>query len=152
MSTKKTSLLAGLLLALPLALPPATGAEPQAKNPDYAHALPDLRTARYLLEAPPGTSTAVRTDEEEAIKNIDSAIRVATQGGFNDHKAVTDHEQIAVPSDQATRLQKALELLHRAHAYLSKEATDTMGTSVRNQTLDYIDKAERAVGRAQEAH
>jgi hypothetical protein len=148
MSNKTASLLAGLILALPLAVL----ADTQPKNPDYAHALPDLRTARFLLEAQPGDPAASRTDAEQAIKDIDSAINAVTGGGFNDHKAITDHAQITVPKDRAGRLNQALEYLHRAHAEISKEVGDPAGVSVRNQALEYIDKAGRAVGRALEAH
>lgn len=148
MSKNTRLLLAGLILALPLAVL----ADNQPKNPDYAHALPDLRTARYLLEAPAGTPTTERNDEEAAIKNVDTAIRAITGGGFNDHKAITDHAQVTVPQDHSARLHEALDYLHRAHAEISKEAGDQAGVSVRNQALDEIDKAARAVGHALEAH
>jgi hypothetical protein len=147
MRTMTMSLLAGLLLALPLAV----AADEQARNPDYGHALPDLRTARWLLAQQPG-DPPVRTNEDQAIQNIDVAIRAATKAGFDDHKDVNDHEQMEMAKDHATRLHQALDMLHRAHAYLSKEVADPVGKSVRDQALDNIDRAGRAIGRALEAH
>jgi len=143
---KIKSLLAGLLLAVPLA---AGADETVARNPDYAHALPDLRTARWLLTEQAG-DPAQRTNEEEAIKDIDLAIG-AIKGRFDDHKNVNDREQIEMAKDRVARLHQALDLLHRAHAYISKEVADPMGVSIRNHALEDIDRAGRAIGRALEA-
>jgi hypothetical protein len=104
MGTKATSLLAGLLLILPLA---ASADEPLATNPDYAHALPDLRTARWLLTQQPG-NPAMASNEERAIQDIDVAIRTITMGVFNDHRDVSDHEQIVRLRD------RVLERIDRA--------------------------------------
>jgi hypothetical protein len=149
MRMKSASLLAGLLLALPLAA--AAADETPAKNPDYAHALPDLRTARWLLTQQPG-DPPVRTNEDQAIQDIDVAIRTITKGRFDDHKDINDHEQMEMAKDHTTRLHQALEMLHRAHAYISKEVADPMGVTVRNQALENIDRAGRAIGRALEVH
>lgn len=147
MRAKTSLLLAGLLLALPLA---AGAEEPAARNPDYAHALPDLRTARWLLGEQPGDK-AMRTNEEEAIQDLDSAIRTITKDRFDDHKSISDHEKIELAKDHTTRLHQALDLLHRAHGYVSKEVADPTGVSVRNHVLEDIDRAGRAIGRAIEA-
>jgi hypothetical protein len=147
MSTKMTSLLAGLLLALPL----AAAADPPARNPDYAHALPDLRTARWLLAQQPG-DPPTRTSEDQAIQHIDNAIRAITQSAFNDHQDASAHEQVEMGKDHSARLHQAMDLLHRAHAEISKEVADSVGVSVRNQALDDIDKAGREIGHALEGH
>lgn len=148
MRTKTMSLLAGLLLALPLV---AGAGEPPAKNPDYAHALPELRTARWLLTQQPG-DPPVRTNEDQAVQDIDAAIRDITKGAFDDHKDVNDHEQMEMAKDHTTRLHQALDRLHRAHAYLSKEVADPRGVTVRNQALENIDRAVLALGHALGAH
>jgi len=147
MGTQSTALLAALLLTLPLA---AGGDEAPARNPDYVHALPDLRTARWLLTPQPG-DPPLRTNEDQAIQDINLAIRAVIKSGLYDSTDVSEHEQMQMAQDHTTRMHQALDLLHRAHAYLSKEAPDPMGTLVRNQVLEDIDRAGRAVGLALEA-
>ncbi len=146
MRGRTASLLAGLLLALPLMV---AAEESPAKNPDYAHALPDLRTARWLLTPQAGDPPA-RTNEVQAMQDIDLAIRAIRQGGVDDHKDLDSHEQVTMAKDHAARLQQALDLLHRAHAYISKEVANP-GVSVRDEALENIDRAARAIGRAIEA-
>lgn len=140
------SLLAGLLLTVPL---PASAEEPPAKNPDYAHALPDLRTARWLL-TPQSGDPEVRANEDEAIQDIDVAMRAIAMGAFDDHKSMEEHEQIEMAQGHIARLHQALDLLARAHAYLSKEVDDTMGIRVRNRVLENIDRANLAIRHALE--
>jgi hypothetical protein len=141
------SLLAGLLLTVPL--PASAEEEPPAKNPDYAHALPDLRTARWLL-TPQSGDPEVRTSEDEAIHDIDVAMRAIATGAFDDHWSIDEHEQIEMAQDHIARLHQALNLLARAHAYLSKEVDDTMGIRVRNRVLENIDRANLAIRHALE--
>lgn len=139
--------LAALLLALPLV---AVADGPPAWNPDYAHALPDLRTARWLLTQQPG-DPPVRSNEDQAIQDIDASIATITKGGFGDHLSVYEHEQMEMAQEHGTRLHQALELLRRAHAYLSKEVTDPMGVIIRDGALENIDRSAHAIGRALEA-
>jgi hypothetical protein len=147
MGSKITLLLAALMLLLPL----AAGAETASLHPDYTHALPDLRTARWLLAQQSG-DPAERANENEAIQDIDNSIRTITKNGFDDHKDLNDHAPIQMANDHRGRLNQALELLHQAHAEISKEEADPMAAKVRNKALDYIDLAGRAIGRALEAH
>jgi hypothetical protein len=147
MRTSALTLLAALLLFPPLAV---AADEPPAWNPDYTHALPDLRTARWLLTQQPG-DPPTRSNEDQAIQDIDAAIATITRGGFGDHQSIYEHEQMEMAQEHGTRLHQALDLLRRAHAYLSKGVTDPLGVLIRNGALENIDRSARDIGLALEA-
>jgi hypothetical protein len=93
---------------------------PPSRHPAYPHALTDLRAPRAFLEPP--ANVVVEWDEKRAIRAIDDAIRQIKEAAIDDGKDISDHEPVDRPT-WGGRLQRALELLGKAHATSPRKRT-----------------------------
>ena len=144
MNLKILALFSGLLL-----LPLMANADSPGKHPYYLHALADLRAARWMLEHRPGDA-AVSGQEDVGIAEIDAAIREIKRAAIDDGKDINDHPKVDVPADRPGHLHKALELLRKVRADVTREEDDPAVKGLRNRAIGHIDAAihatERAIG------
>ena len=118
---------------------PPTAPPPQVeKHPAYLHALTDLRAARAHLEKPAGAKIA--WDEHKAVGEIDAAIKEIKDAAIDDGKDLNDHPPVDI-ADWGGRLQKARELLAKAHADLDKEEDNGYAHGLRKRAMGHIDAA-----------
>src|SRR5262249_25110826 len=87
---------------------------------------------------------AVKWDEKQAINQIDAAIKEIKDASIDDGKDLSDHPPVDVP-EWGNRLQKALELVEKAHADVNEEEDNGFARGLKERALDHIDGAARAV-------
>jgi hypothetical protein len=150
-----TPRLIAALVAAPLVLaaagcvvtPPPPPPAPMAHHPAYLHALTDLRDARWNLEHRPGDS-AVSTQEDIAIVEIDRAIGEAKTAAMEDRKNIADHPPEDARIDRPGRLHRANELLHQARRDVAEGESNPHAVYLRNRVIVHIDLAIQATERA----
>jgi hypothetical protein len=111
-------------------------------HPAYLHALTDLRAARSFLQKPAGT--AVTWDEQQAIGQIDGAIKDIKDAAIDDGKDLGDHPPVDV-ADWGGRLAKAKELLAAAKRDVSGDEDNDFAKGLRKRALEHIARAQKAV-------
>jgi hypothetical protein len=126
--------------------PPAPPPAP-ARHPDYLHALTDLRDARWTLQHRPGDS-AVSTQEDLAIVEIDAAIGEAKKAAAEDGKNLYQHPPEDARADVRGRLHRADELLRKARADVARDETNPRTRELRDHAVAHIDAAIRATDHA----
>ncbi len=154
---KSTPRLLGALVAAPLILtaagcvvtppPPPPRPVPVAHHPAYLHALTDLRDARWNLEHRPGDS-AVTTQEDIAIVEIDRAINEARTAAIEDGKNIAQRPPEDATIDRRGRLHHALELLRKARSDVAEGESNPHTVDLRNRVVVHIDLAIQATERA----
>ena len=120
---------------------------PAPHHPAYLHALTDLRDARWNLEHRAG-DTAVSTQEDVAIVEIDRAIGEARTAAMEDGKNVYQHPPEDAHIDRRGRLHHAAELLHKAHKDVAEGESNPQAVELRNRVLGHIDLAIQATDHA----
>jgi hypothetical protein len=118
-----------------------------AHHPAYLHALTDLRDARWNLEHRPGDS-AVTTQEDIAIVEIDRAINEARTAAMEDGKNVAQHPPEDATIDRRGRLHHAVELLRKARRDVAEGESNPNTVDLRNRVVVHIDLAIHATERA----
>jgi len=124
----------------------ASNAFAQGRHPAYLHALSDLRAARAHLQHPDGGH--LRHEEEDAIHNIDDAIKEIKKAAIDDGKDLNDHPPVDAGMDWPGRLHRALELLNRAHEDIAREEDNQFAQGLQERALGHIDKAHHHVEEA----
>ena len=130
-----------------VAPPPPPPARVAAHHPAYLHALTDLRDARWNLEHRPGDS-AVSTQEDIAIVEIDRAINEAKTAAMEDHKNLAEHPREDVRIDRRGRLHQADQLLRQARRDVAESESNPQAVDLRNRVIGHIDLAIQATERA----
>jgi hypothetical protein len=125
---------------------PAGAQQLPGKHPGYLHALTDLRTARWLLNRQPG-DPKVYAGEDVAITEIDAAIAEIKKASIDDGKDLNDHPAVDA-KEHGSRLLRAMEVLHKAHADIDNEEDNPEASQLRHLALDHIRKAGDAANRA----
>jgi tetratricopeptide (TPR) repeat protein len=116
------------------------------RHPAYLHALSDLRFARAYLKRPDGGD--LRQQEADAIAEIDKAIDEIKKASIDDGKNLNDHPPVDAHLALVGRLQKALELLDKAHVDISKEEDNPANAGLQQRAMGHIDKAHKHVEEA----
>ena len=126
-----------------------------AHHPAYLHALTDLRDARWNLQHRPGDS-AVSTQEDIAIVEIDRAINEAKTAAMEDHKNLAEHPLEDARIDRRGRLHQAEQLLRQARRDVAESESNPHAVDLRNRVIGHIDLAiqatERAIRDAEQGH
>jgi hypothetical protein len=117
------------------------------RHPAYLHALSDLRTARWMLEHRPGDA-AVSARENEAISEIDRAIRELSSAAVDDGKNIHSHPPADAPTDYRGRLHKAADLLRKVRSDTYREEDNPSARGLRDRALGHVDAALHATERA----
>ena len=135
-------LIPAMVFALFLALG-AGSTSAQGQHPAYLHALSDLRTARAHLQHPDGGK--LRNEEDDAVHEIDEAIKAIKKAAIEDGKDLNDHPPVDARMDWPGRLRRALELLNKAHADIAREEDNRFAEGLQQRALSHIDKAHHHV-------
>jgi hypothetical protein len=114
------------------------------QHPAYMHALQDLRAARSLL-ARPSHNPDVKWDEMYSIHEIEKAIKEIKTAAIDDGKDIEDHPPVDVETPWGGRMTKALELLDRTAADISKNEDNGFANHMRDRALEHVNKAREAV-------
>jgi hypothetical protein len=120
---------------------PAPGA-----HPAYLHALSDMRMARALLRGWENPLIAIQT--QDAIREIEGAIRDITDAAISDGKNIEDHPAIDTGLDNRNRLIRAHELLNKAYADIDEKETNKADLALRSKALGHISKARQDLSEA----
>ena len=124
----------------------AQAAPAPPRHPAYLRALSDLRIARaHLVRAEAG---GVGQHEKDAIDEIDKAIAEIKNASIDDGKDLNNHPRIDARLGQVGHLQKALELLDKAHVDVSREEDNPAAVGLQQRAMGHIDKAHKHVQEA----
>ncbi len=116
------------------------------RHPAYLRALSDLRDARAHLQRPNGGR--LERQEQDAVAEIDAAIREIKAASIDDGKNIDDHAPIDPHMPWGGRLHTALDLLDRAHNDVDRAEEDPAARGLKHRALDHIDKAHHHVEEA----
>jgi len=128
-------ILAGLMFLAGCVVAPAP-----RHHPAYLHALSDLRAGRWLIEHRPG-DWAQTSDEAEAVRQIDAAIRDIRKAAFNDGRNANDHPPVDENPDHRGRIHEALQYLNKARSDISREEDNAFADGLRDRAMGHIDAA-----------
>jgi hypothetical protein len=146
MKTPLIALAAGLMAAIgPMTM---QAQEVPGPHPHYLHALSDLRAARHYLNDGWAWS-AVKHDDNEAIREIDAAINEIKKASIDDGKGLNDPFPIDTRLSPHDRFRKANELLWSAHNDLSKAEDVPESRGLRNRAIGHVDAAHQIVDNAE---
>jgi hypothetical protein len=123
------------------AAPAAAGA-----HPAYLHALSDLRMARALLRG--WENPLIMLQMQDAIREVEGAIRDITDAAISDGKNIDDHPAIDAGLDNRNRLVRAHELLNKAYADIDEKETNKADLALRSKALGHISKARQDLSEA----
>lgn len=112
--------------------------------PAYAHALYNLRAARWMLVHKPGNYKQA-PEEPEAVKQIEAAIHEITRVGINDGKAMEDDPPADEYPDHISHLKTAYSFLKKAREDVAHGEEDRHTNLLRGPSYKYIDEAVRNV-------
>jgi hypothetical protein len=129
------------VLAFFLAFSAAAGPAP-AKYGAYTNALGQLRAARAYIEHP--DSGELHDQEKNAMAEIDQAV-TELESVVNDGKGPDDHPPLDSHLRWIPRLNKAADLLNKAHDNVQKE-DDSSGA--RERAIEHIGKASKFIQQA----
>ena len=115
-------------------------------HPAYLHAMADLRHVRALLERP--AHPEVKWDENNAIHEVDEALREIRAASIDDGKPLSDHPPVDVHVGHRDRLRRAEEMLHKAAADIEQREDNNFAKGLRARALGHIRNAEHAVHEA----
>ena len=135
-------------MAPPPPVPVAAPAAGPGDHPAYLHALTDLRHARSLLEKP--AHPDVKWDEQNAIREIDAAIKEVKDAAIDDGKPLAEHPPIDAKVAHRDRLRQAEELLHKAAHDIEEREDNNFAKGLRARANGHITNAEHAVHEAME--
>ena len=120
---------------------PANGA-----HPAYLHALSDMRMARALLWG--WNIPAAASQKQDAIRQIEEAIREINNAAISDGKNINDHPSFDATLDNRNRLVQAHELLNKAYADIDEKETNKADLALRSKALGHISKAREDLAEA----
>ena len=120
------------------------------KHPAYAHALSDLRAARWLIDHKAG-NWVQGMDEHAAVSEIDAAMKEIREASIDDGKRADDHPQLEERPDHMGRLHEAMDFLKKAREDIAHGEDDQFGNRLRDRSYKHIDKAMENVKRATHA-
>lgn len=119
-------------------------AEVPGAHPAYLHALSDLRLMRaYLDKLTP--SERIDDESQQAILEIDAAIREVKEASIEDHKNLSDHPPIDARITPSNRFRKAREAGNAAWADLDREEDNEFAHGLKHRAMDHIEKANHIV-------
>ncbi|MGD1211260.1 MAG: hypothetical protein ABR973_07895 [Candidatus Acidiferrales bacterium] len=134
----------GMTVAMTLVLAFGASAKPAPdKHPAYLDALGKLRYARALMAHP--DSGVLHDPEKAAMDEIDQAVAEIKAAGIDDGKSPDDHPGIDSHLRWIPRLNKAADVLNKAHDDVQKEDD---GAGLQSRVLEHIGKAHRHVEEA----
>ena len=114
------------------------------QHPAYMHALSDLRLMRaYLDRLTP--SEHVDAEQQNAIGEIDAAIREIKEAAIDDHRDLRDHAPIDANITPASRFRKAREAGDAAWHDLDREEDNGFARGLKHRALGHIEKANHIV-------
>ena len=128
-------------------LPLAAHADLPGNHPAYLHAISDLRDARWNLEHRPGDAR-VSAHENNAVSEIDIAIREARRAAAEDGKNLVDRPPGDANIDRRGRLHHAAEFLRKARSDVAREEDNPEARRLRRAVVDHIENAIRETDRA----
>ena len=141
---KATQRFAIAAFIMALALAPVANAKPAPdKHGSYLHALGNLRYARALISHP--DSGVLHDPEKQAMDEIDKTIAELKAAGIDDGKSLDDHPGIDSHLRWIPRLNKAADVLNKAHDDVQKEADDAASPGLQSRVLQHIGKAHDKV-------
>ncbi len=138
-----------LFLSLALCLVCGVGSTARAQDygrqhPAYLHALSDLRLMRaYLNQLTP--SEHLDREQEEAIEEIDGAIKEIKEAAIDDHKDLRDHVPIDARITPSDRFRKAREAGNAAWHDLDQEEDNEALHGLKHRAMDHIERANHIV-------
>jgi len=121
---------------------------PAQAHPAYLHAMADLRYARALLEKP--ARPDVKWDEQNAIREIDAALKEIREAAIDDGKPMEDHPPIDAKVKHRDHLKQAEEMLRKAGNDIDEKEQNEWAKGLRNRANAHIHNAEHAVHEAME--
>lgn len=133
--------------AVALTAPLASYADWAGEHPAYAHALADLREARWQIAHRRGDESMSR-NEAAALDEIDRAIDEAKHAAWSDGKDLENHVAPDVSVDERGRLHAAADLLRQAEDYVNRQEDNRSARDDRERVLRHIDAAMDATDRA----
>jgi hypothetical protein len=137
------SMLVALALIAPIVIS-STSAHAQERHPAYLHALSDLRLMRsYLDRLTP--SEHIDEESQQAIAEIDAAIREIKQASIDDGKNIHDHAPIDAHITPANRFRHAREAGNAAWHDLDREEDNGFNHGLKHRAMDHIEKANHIV-------
>jgi hypothetical protein len=110
------------------------------EHPAYLHALVYLRSARAHIEH--DKRGGLGTEEQEAIKEIDSTIGRIHHASLDDGKDLNDHPPIDPKLDRKGLLHKALALLEQTKTDISEHESDNFANGLRQEALGFLEEAQ----------
>jgi hypothetical protein len=115
------------------------------RHPAYLHALSDLRLMRAYLDR---MTPNERIDEssQNAINEIDAAIRVIKEASFDDGKDLRDHPPIDTRIEPFDRFHRALDAGNAAYADINREEDNGYARGLKQRALVHITEANNIVG------
>lgn len=116
-------------------------AQEPGRHPYYAHALNDLKTAKFLVEHRRPEDGAIGNHETVMTEEINAAFGEIKAAMRNDDKSAEPqmgHDQIA---DASGRMHQALDLLKKAHDDVAHEEDDPASKGLQQRALKHIDAA-----------
>lgn len=116
-------------------------------HPAYAHAMSDLRAARWALEHRPGDAS-VSGMEDVAITEIDRALDEARRAAWENGQNPNARPPVDANLNRPGRLHQADQLLRRAHDDIAREEDNPQARGLRDGVVAHIDAAIRATDRA----
>jgi hypothetical protein len=119
--------------------PPAAFISAPGAHPAYLHALSDLRMARALLSG--WSSPFISQQMQDAVSEIERAIRDISEAAISDGKNIDDHPPIDAGIDNRNRLVRAHEILNKAYADIDERETNKADMALRSRALGHISKA-----------
>ena len=114
-------------------------------HPAYLHALSDLRDARAHLERPSDFNGKVKWREQEAIGEIDLAIKEIKKASIDDGKDIGIHEPVDASMHWGGRLKHARELVEGARADIEKREGNWEAKGLRRRAFEHMDNAIRII-------
>jgi hypothetical protein len=136
----KTTLTVGLaiIMGMLFAAPKLASAD---DHPAYLHALSDLRDARAHLQRPSDFNGKVQWREDQAIGEIDAAIREIKKASIDDGKDISVHEPVDASLHWGGRLKHAHELVQAAKDDISQHEGNWEAKGLRRRAFDHMDRA-----------
>jgi hypothetical protein len=129
-------------------MPPAPPPVAVNEHPAYLHAITDLRLARALLEKP--ARPDVKWDEQNAIREIDGALKEIKEAAIDDGKPLSDHPAVDAKLNHRDRLKQAMELLRKSAKDVEEKEDNAFAKGLRGRAVGHIHNAEHAVHEAVE--
>lgn len=144
MKVSKTLLVVPALLAAFAIGSTSAHAQEPGRHPAYLHALSDLRLMRaYLDRLSP--SEHIDAESQQAIEEIDAAIREIKEASIDDGKDLYAHPPIDARISPSNRFRKAREAGTAAWDDVNHEEDNGYARGLEHRAMDHIEKANHIV-------